>query len=135
MKKYCLVLMILSCIFFSACSNLKHVEETDKWDCSVTCAEESNEDSYTITYSDTIIISKTEELSFQNQNDFDIVIHLLTNEQQERTAEVAAGGVSVLYQIEEETEYTVGCHADVEEGTEIKLMVYDGENADTFSAE
>ena len=79
MKKNFLVLMILSCIFFSSCSSLKHVEETDKWDCSVTCAKESNEDSYTITYSDTIIISKTGELSFQNQNDFDIVIHLLTN--------------------------------------------------------
>ena len=123
---------ILSCIVFSACSTLKHVEETDKWDCSVACAEASDKDSYIITYSDAIIISKTGVLSFQNQNDFDIVIHLLTNGQQERIAEVAAGGVTVLYQIAEETEYTVGCHADAAEGTKIKLMVYDGENADTF---
>ena len=71
-------------------------------------------------------------LSLQNQNDFDIVVHLLTNGQQERTAEIPAGGVSILYELIEGVEYTVGTHADVPEGTEIFLMVYEGKNAEVY---
>ena len=35
--------------------------------------------------------------------------------------------MAVLYQVEKELIYTIGCHANVEEGVEIKLMVYDGD--------
>ena len=48
------------------------------------------------------------------------------------TAEIPAGGVSILYKLIEGAEYTVGTHADVPEGTEIFLMVYEGKNAEVY---
>lgn len=129
------MLLVLSCTLFWGCTNLKHVEETANWDCSVYCAEDSGDETYVITYSNSTIISQTGVLSFQNRNDFDVVVHLLANDQEERTVEIAAGGISVLYQINKNVDFTVGIHADVTEGTEIKLMVYDGEKAEVFIEE
>lgn len=40
--------------------------------------------------------------------------------------------MAVQYQLDKEAEYTLGIHAEVEEGTEIKVMVYDGEGAEPF---
>lgn len=119
-------------IMLCACSNLKDVKELDKWDCTVECAKNSTPDSYIITYSNEKIVPSTGVLTFQNQNDFDIKIHLLADRIGEEVLEIAAGGVTVQYQLDKETEYTLGIHADVEEGTEIKVMVYDGERAETF---
>ena len=107
-------------------------EGKEKWNCSVTCAEDAADNTYVTTYSNERVISNTGVLSLQNQNDFDIVVHLLTNGQQERTAEIPAGGVSILYELIEGAEYTVGTHADVPEGTEIFLMVYEGKNAEVY---
>lgn len=107
-------------------------EGKEKWNCSVTCAEDSADNAYVTTYSNERVVSSTGVLSLQNQNDFDIVVHLLTNGQQERTAEIPAGGVSILYELIEGAEYTVGTHADVPEGTEIFLMVYEGKNAEVY---
>lgn len=133
MKKWlCIVILSVCTVALCACSKFTRVEELKKWDCSVLCAEESDIDSYIITYSDEVIISKSGTLSFQNRNDFDIVVHLFTNGKEERTAEIGAGGVAVLYQVQKEVVYTIGCHADVEENTEIKLMVYDGEGVEVY---
>lgn len=130
-KWFCIILVIMCSLVLCACSNLRHVEELDKWDCSVTCSEESV-DNYVITYSDEKIISQTGVLSFQNRNDFDMVVHLLAAGEEERTVEIPAGGAAVLYQVKKEPVYTVGCHAKVEKDTEIKLMVYDGEEAEIY---
>lgn len=119
--------MVILVLTMSACSKSDDLEKASQWDCTVSCAEQSNEGSYVITYSDEKIISRTGTLSFQNQNDFDIVVHLFTKDQEEKISEIVAGGSSVLFGIAKDTNYTVGCHADVDEGTEIKLMVYDGE--------
>lgn len=108
-------------------------EETNQWDCSVSCAAESSADSYIITYSDAEIVSNTGTLSFQNRNDFDIVVHLLAAGETERKIDIPAGGVSILHQVKSDLTYTVGCHADVAENTEIIVMAYDGERADTYS--
>ena len=108
-------------------------EETNQWDCSVSCAAESSADSYIITYSDVEIVSNTGTLSFQNRNDFDIVVHLLAAGETERKIDIPAGGVSILHQVKSNLTYTVGCHADVAENTEIVVMAYDGERADTYS--
>ena len=108
-------------------------EEINQWDCSVSCAAESSADSYVITYSDAEIISNTGTLSFQNRNDFDIVVHLLAAGEAERKIDIPAGGVSILHQVKSNLTYTVGCHADVAENTEIVVMAYDGERADTYS--
>lgn len=107
-------------------------EGKEKWNCSVTCAKDSADNAYVTTYSNERVVSSTGVLSLQNQNDFDIVVHLLANGQQERTAEIPAGGVSVLYELIEGAEYTVGTQADVSEGTEIFLMVYEGENVEVY---
>ena len=106
-----------------------------KWDCSVTCAEESTDDSYIITYSDVEIVPSSSVLTFQNQNDFDIKVYIngnISGEEPGDSFEISAGGVFVAYQLKENTIYTLGCHADVEEGTLIKLMVYDGERAEVY---
>ena len=130
-KRFICFICICS-ITLCACSNLKHAKELDKWDCTVECAQNSTPDSYIITYSNEKIVPSTGVLTFQNQNDFDIKVHLLANRVGEEVLEIAAGGVTVQYQLDKETEYTLGIHADVEEGTEIKVMVYDGERAETF---
>lgn len=128
-------LIILMCTFSMlacSCSRLKHVEELDKWDCTVTCAQTSTPDSYIITYSDEIIVTSTGVLTIQNQNDFDIKVHLLADREKEEVLNVGAGGITVQYQLDKKAEYSLGIHADVEEGTEIKSMVYDGEEAEPF---
>ncbi len=131
MRKALSIMLSICFVLLSACSMNTSTEGADKWDCSVTCAEESV-DTYVITYSDVEIISKSGVLSFQNRNNFDIVVHLLSDGEDEQTVEISAGGVVVLNQIEKELVYTVGCHAKVEENTEIKLMVYDGEGAEVY---
>lgn len=135
MKKWIYIMAVcLGSLLLYACSDLNHIDELKKWDCTVLCAEES-EDTYIITYSNEKVVSNTGILSVQNCNSFDIVVHLLADDHEERTTEVMAGGCSVLYEISKGIEYTVGCHANVEEGTEIKLMVYDGEETEPYSIE
>ena len=107
-----------------ACSQRSDLAQ---WDCTVTAAENSSDSAYVITYSDEKIISATGEFTLENKNAFDITVHLLANGQ-ERTENVPAGGGTILYQISSNIEYTLGCHADVPAGSEIKLFVYDGPN-------
>jgi len=127
-KRYLILFLGLLCaVALCACSAK---EEGAQWDCTVECMEESDADSYVISYSDAEIVSASGILTFQNRNRFDIVAHLLTAGKEERTIDIPAGGVSVLHRLEQETVYTVGCHADVEEGTEIALMVYEGERSE-----
>ncbi len=132
-EKYGLIFAMVCALSLCACSKSEPVETAGKWDCSVSWLDESGDGSYVITYSNERVISGTGVLTIQNQNDFDITVHLLANAQEEQTAQIPAGGVTVLKQIQPDTEYTVGCHADVPEGTDIRLMVYDGEQADIYS--
>ncbi|MBE6949487.1 MAG: hypothetical protein E7456_06530 [Ruminococcaceae bacterium] len=133
MKKWlCFILMIVLTLSLAACSNSENVDEIRSWDCTVTCVEESESDSYIITYSDKEIVSNTGMLTLQNRNDFAIVVHLLSPGNKEITFDIEAGGVCVFHQAENETVYTVGVHADVEEGTEINLVVYDGEASEPY---
>ena len=125
----CLLLCVLCAMTLFGCSAK---EEGAKWDCTVECMEESTADSYVISYSDAEVVSSEGVLSFQNRNDFDIVVHLLSAGSEERVIDVYAGGVAVQYQLEKGTVYTVGCHADVELGTEIALMVYEGERSEPY---
>lgn len=127
-----IIVLSIVLLMLSACSDAVPAEETVQWDCSVSCAAESSADSYVITYSNEEIISNTGALSFQNRNDFDIVVHLLAAGEAENKIEIPAGGASTLYQIKHGLTYTVGFHADVNENTEIAVLVYDGEKADTY---
>lgn len=133
MKKRLYVFLICSCmLILCGCAKLKHIDELTKWDCSVLCVKESVE-SYVVSYSQEKIICSTGILTFQNRNDFDIVVHLQSDSGEERIIEIGAGGGSVHFDIDKNTEFTVGIHADVEEDTEIKLMVYDGEESEVYS--
>ena len=132
-KKYCLIFTMVCALLLCACSKSEAVETADQWDCSVSWLDESGDGSYVITYSNERVISAAGVLTIQNQNDFDITVHLLSDAQKEQTAQIAAGGVTVLKQIQPDTEYTVGCHADVPERTDIRLMIYDGERSDIYS--
>lgn len=116
-------------LILCGCANLKHAKELTKWDFSVPCVEESTEDSFVIIYNDEKFTSSTGVLTFQNCNDFDIVVYLLND----RVIEIGAGGSSVQYDIDKNTEFTIGIHADVEVDTEIKLIVYDGEESELYS--
>ena len=127
MKKYLYNYMIILCLcslLLCACSSSKQAKEQKSWDFVITCAEESD-NSYVITYVDEKITSTTGILTIENRNDFDITVHLF-KDGKERIQEMKAGGVAILYQLSKDTEYTVGCYADVSEGTEIKFMICDG---------
>lgn len=128
-----IIVLSVAILILSEHAGTTPAEEINQWDCSVSCAAESSADSYIITYSDAEIVSNTGTLSFQNRNDFDIVVHLLAAGETERKIDIPAGGVSILHQVKSNLTYTVGCHADVAENTEIVVMAYDGERADTYS--
>ena len=107
----------------------------DKWDCTVHCAEESGENSYVITYSEEEILADTGRITFQNRNMFAIKVHLIGKGKEAFVSEIAPGGNVVFMQADKEVTYTVGIHADVEEGTELNLMVYDGEWSEVYTPE
>ena len=60
-KRFCIIIVCICFGILCACSNLKHIEELEKWDCTVTCAEESD-NTYVITYSNEKIISNMQIL-------------------------------------------------------------------------
>ena len=132
MKK--MIRIILICVLSAAligCAEQERPEES-RWEISVPCAVESQQDSYVISYGGRTVSSETGILTLQNQNDFDIVVHLSCNGQEEQIFEIQPGGVTVFHQAVKQEEYTVGIHAEEEDGTEIKLMVYDGERAEVY---
>ena len=107
----------------------------DKWDCTVHCAEESGENAYVITYSEEEILANTGCITFQNRNMFAITVHLIGKGKEAFVSEIAPGENVTFMQADKEVTYTVGIHADVEEGTELNLMVYDGEWSEVYTPE
>ena len=97
---------------FITFNSKQDTSQQDKWDCSVTCAETSETNNYVVTYSDKKVSSQTGILTFQNSNNFNIIVHLQIPDEEERTAEIPAGGVSSLYQISQNKACTVGVYAD-----------------------
>lgn len=133
MKKRVFIFSIIILVFlFNGCSKNTDLEKESKWDCSVACAEESKDNSYIITYSSEKVVCNTGALSIQNRNDFDIIVHISTSNEEERVEKITAGSTVILYQIKEDVDYTVGVYADVEENTEIKCMIYDGEWSEPY---
>lgn len=126
-SKFVVLIFVILFLMISGCSKDTELKKETRWDCTVDCAGKSNDESYIITYSQEKIVSESGTLSIQNKNDFDIIVHLSTNGESERTADVPAGGVSVFHEIKKDAVYTFGCHADVDEGTEISCIVFEGE--------
>ena len=125
MKKLIAFVLVMVCmVATAACKD--QTKPQKRWDCTIVCAEESSDSAYVISYSDEKIISTTGIFTIDNnKNDFDIIVHLVADGK-ERVEEIGAGAVCSLYQMDRDTEYTVGCHADVPEGTEIIIPIYDG---------
>lgn len=102
------------------------------WDCSVACAGKSIDGGQTIAYSDVVFFPETGTLTFQNRNAFDIVVHLLSGGETETfSAMIPAGGCCSFMRAEDRS-YRVGVSADVEAGTRINVVVYDGTNTETY---
>lgn len=123
-KTFSLLLACIMALLLVSCS--APAGDAKQWDCSVKAAE-------AVVYSDQKIVSEKGTLSFQNRNDFDMVVYLKAEGQQERTARIPAGGVAALHQVSSGTEYTVGCTAQTAPGTQILCVVYDGETTDVYT--
>ena len=124
-KTLCFIIAVLCAGFLCACSQTEEDEVVNSWDCTLTCAEATEENAYVITYSDKTLVSTTGCLTIENANDFGVVVYLYADGS-ERVEMLAANSRIVVYELSTEVEYTVGLHAEVKEGTEIKLLVYDG---------
>ena len=119
------IIAVICAGFLCAYSQTEENEVVNSWDCTLTCAKTTEDNAYVITYSDEIIVSKTGSLIFENENDFGIVVYLY-GDGSERVEMLAANSRIAVYELSTEVEYTVGLHAEVKEGTEIKLLVHDG---------
>lgn len=125
-----LIIVVICVISFCACSQankneVANNEVVNSWDCTVICAEESSENAYVITYSEEKVVSATGVLTLENRSDFGMAVYLQVDDGQS-VEYIKAGGAIILYEMVQGAEYTIGCHAEVAEGTEIKLLVYDG---------
>ncbi len=133
MRKYVYILLaLLLALGICACGKAEAEPQLKKWDCSVKAAETSGEGHYVITYCPENIVSSTGTFTIQNRNGFDIVVHLLTEGEEERTSSVKAGGAVSLHQIKKDADYQLGVHARVEEGTAVNVAAYDGQWAETY---
>ncbi len=136
-----------------ACSDLNHIDEVKKWDCTVLCVEEA-EDTYIITYSNEKVVPETDEWNEQDKTEWslqEIESLFLDNAEQEWKlikcvsvydfAYDRVGGV--LYTTENDTEYVnvafmdeegimpqCGIEAVLDENTE---FTYHGNGEVTFN--
>lgn len=133
MKKYIgIMLSIMMLLVLIGCASTNEASQNiAKWDCSVECADSSEE--YVITYSEVKVTPKTGVLTIQNRNDFEIVVHLLCAGKEEMVSDPIPSGGSYSFLKATDSEYTVGVHADVDKKTEIMLFVYDGENTEPYT--
>lgn len=126
------VLAVAAMIIISAyrsSESYRKAKAATQWDCSVTCTEKSTYGKYVITYSNVKVLSKTGTLTIVNRNDFDIVVHLLCEGEQEIVSgNISAGGFYSFTNVTDK-EYTVGIHADVDAATNIKVIIYDEKTA------
>lgn len=128
--RYILLAGMLAGVLWS-CSGCGQEQTHQKWDCSVERADIADDDVYALTMSDAELMSETGCLTFQNQNDFLIEVHLLKGEQEE-IFEIEPGMCTTYTQAVTGEVYSVGVWADVDEGEEIRLAVYDGEWSEPY---
>lgn len=123
-RLFCLVVGIM---ILALCGCGQKDDREGKWDCSVVNALE---DETVINFSDVEIRTDSGELCFQNRNDFLIHLYLYARYEEKplvTESDIQPGGIFVFYQVKSDIGYTIGVHADVEEGKSIQVMVYDGD--------
>lgn len=116
MKKWIYIMAVcFDSLLLYACSDLNHIDEVKKWDCTVLCAEEA-EDTYIITYSNEKVVPETDEWNEQDKTEWslqEIESLFLDNAEPEwklikrvSVYDFAYGRVGVvLYTTENDTEY------------------------------
>ena len=140
MKKKAPIVFIIVSVFavaaiiiisaYRSSESYRKAKATIQWDCSVSCTEKSTSAQYVITYSNVKVSSKTGTLTIQNRNDFEIVVHLLCEGEQEIVSGNIPAGSCYSFANVTDKEYTVGIHADVDAATNIKVIVYDGKDTE-----
>lgn len=127
MRKVLSLMMIIIMIFsVYGCGMSENKEKGQKWDCSVLNSEEGVSD---IIYSDVAMRTDSGKLRFRNRNEFPVHIYLYSDDADEPLIlenDIPVGGVFSYEQTNRDYKYTVGFHADVEEGTDIIITAYDG---------
>ena len=79
------------------------------------------------------VLSKTGTLTIQNKNDFDIVVHLLCEGEQEVVSDNIPANSFYSFTNVTDKEYTVGIHADVGVAADIRVVVYDGKDTEPYT--
>ena len=93
----------------------------------VSTEEQSADDKYGIE------VQKQAISDYANRNDFEIVVDLLCEGEQEIVSgNISAGGCYSFANVTDK-EYTVGIHADVDAATNIKVIVYDGKDTEPYT--
>lgn len=143
MKKKAPIVFIIVSVFavaaiiiisaYRSSESYRKAKATIQWDCSVSCTEKSTSAQYVITYSNVKVSSKTGTLTIQNRNDFEIVVHLLCEGEQEIVSGNIPAGSCYSFANVTDKEYTVGIHADVDAATNIKVIVYDGKDTEPYT--
>lgn len=131
-----IVVAIIGGIVFSAymsSESYRKAKAAIQWDCSVVSAGKSTSDEYVITYSNVKVLSKSGVLTIQNRNNFDIVVHLLCEGNQEIVSDSITAGACFSFMQLTNKDYTVGIHADVDENTNIIVFVYDGKDTEPYT--
>mgnify|MGYP000340691306 CR=1 FL=1 len=70
---------------------------------------------------------------YQNKNDFDIVVHLLCEGEQEVVSDNIPANSFYSFTNVTDKEYTVGIHADVGVAADIRVVVYDGKDTEPYT--
>ncbi len=132
MKRFlCIAFICVLSIMLTGCAGQEQPKDS-QWEISVPCVEDPEPGAYVISYGGVTVSSETGMLTLQNRNDFEITVHLSCNGQEEQVFNIQPGGVTVFHQAVKQEPYTVGIHAEVKDGTEMKLAVYDGERAEVY---
>lgn len=127
MKRFFYLIISFICIGgLCACSQTEESKIVNSWDCTVARAEMVDDNADVITYSNEKIVATTGVLTFENENDFAILVHYHSEGIVKKVLWLEANSKIVAYGMIKDTEYTIGVSADVTEGTEIKLIVHDG---------
>lgn len=121
---------VAGCIVMALCflTDPKQEEVLPQWDCTAVSAGAS-----LTVFSEEEITSSTGVLTFQNRNLFPVEIELRREEETKLIREIQPGGVLSFMQAEKDCIYAVGMSADVVNGEEIHIMVYDGNQAEAYS--
>ena len=134
MKKYITLIIVLVLVAASLCGyRVWMLSQPDKWEISLSQPEK---DETVIVYYDKMIDSETGYFSIWNKNDFPIDLYFILQDgsnqiSENSTAQIVEKGLHGHSQIvgilvDENEKYEIGIHADVAEGTEINLVIQDG---------